>query len=163
LILGNLDGANTCRVVDLHLYPQDTLTMNKNPPDERVVYLALKNLFKGSNAQVRQPKAIRKLIASNQAETEIADLIAAHNIDSLCGTARTLLTEQVFESTLKAKIRFPEVFEVSPTQSAEREASEITATRNEAKAIENVQRQQEHRHSVAQSLQPGNGNHYCMQ
>ncbi|KAH6985303.1 hypothetical protein EDB80DRAFT_733908 [Ilyonectria destructans] len=26
---------------------------NKNPPDERVVYLALKNVFKGPNAGVR--------------------------------------------------------------------------------------------------------------
>jgi hypothetical protein len=38
---------------------------NKNPPDERVVYLALKNVFRGRNAEVRQPKAIRNLIGKN--------------------------------------------------------------------------------------------------
>jgi len=35
---------------------------NRNAPDERVVYLALENVFKGPNAEVRQPKLIRKLI-----------------------------------------------------------------------------------------------------
>ncbi|KAK3936165.1 hypothetical protein QBC46DRAFT_461632 [Diplogelasinospora grovesii] len=85
---------------------------NKNPPDERVVYLALKNVFKGSNAEVRQPKAIRKLIVQHQSQHDIADL-----------------------STFSAKLRFPEVFDVSPAQSAERKASEVKAARNEADAI----------------------------
>ncbi|KAE9374093.1 hypothetical protein N431DRAFT_543550 [Stipitochalara longipes BDJ] len=62
--------------------------VNKNPPDERVVYLALKNVFKGSNAD--------------------------------------------------AKIRFPEVFDVSPAQSAEREASEAEAARNDAIALKDA-------------------------
>ncbi|KAH6874201.1 hypothetical protein B0T10DRAFT_449413 [Thelonectria olida] len=111
---------------------------NKNPPDERVVYLALKNVFKGPNAGVRQPKAIRRLISKSQEHGDVADLLKAHNIDTICNTARTLLTEQIFESTLKAKIRFPEVFDVSPGQSAEREASEAEAARNEANAIRGV-------------------------
>ncbi|KIM95471.1 hypothetical protein OIDMADRAFT_67125, partial [Oidiodendron maius Zn] len=59
---------------------------NKNPPpDERVVFLALKNVFKGQDAE--------------------------------------------------AKIRFPELFDLSPTQSAEKEASEAEAARHEADAI----------------------------
>ncbi|KAL2366233.1 hypothetical protein RJZ56_000881 [Blastomyces dermatitidis] len=111
---------------------------NKNPPDERVVYLALKNIFKGPNAHVRQPKIIRKLIGRSQNQGDVANLVKAHNIDTICNTARTLLTEQIFESTLKAKIRFPEVFDVSPVQSAEREASEVEAARNEANAIKDA-------------------------
>lgn len=112
--------------------------VNKNPPDERVVYLALKNVFKGPDAEVRQPKAIRKLINKSQKQAGVADLVRAHNIDVICNTARTLLTEQVFGSTLRAKIRFPEVFDVSPAQTAEREASEAEAARNEANAIKDV-------------------------
>lgn len=112
---------------------------NKNPPDERVVYLALKNVFKGDKTWVRQPKTIRKLI-KDQENGEVADLINSHDLDTICKTARTLLTEQVFESTLKAKIRFPEVFDVSPAQSAEREASEAEAAKNEANAIRDVVR-----------------------
>ncbi|KAI1125915.1 hypothetical protein F5Y10DRAFT_221587 [Nemania abortiva] len=108
---------------------------NKNPPDERVVYLALKNVFKGANAEVRQLKVVRKLITKSQNDADVADLINAHNIDTVCSLARTLLTEGIFESTLKAKIRFPEVFDVSPAQSAEREASEAEAAINDANAI----------------------------
>jgi hypothetical protein len=40
--------------------------MARNPPDERLVYLALKNIFKGVNAQVRKPKKIRDLIRAHQ-------------------------------------------------------------------------------------------------
>ncbi|KAB5511395.1 hypothetical protein GE09DRAFT_1015037, partial [Coniochaeta sp. 2T2.1] len=111
---------------------------NKTLPDERVVYLALKNVFKGPNAEVRQLKKIQKLILMNQQQGDVASLIRAHNIDTVCNTVRTLLIEQIFASTLKAKIRFPEVFDVSPTQSAEREASEVEAARNEANAIEDA-------------------------
>ena len=132
---------------------QQSQTMGtKNPPDERVVYLTLKNVFKGANAEVRQPKAIRKLIKKNQQQRDVADLIRAHNIETICTTARTLLTEQVFESTLKAKIRFPEVFDVSPTQSAEREASEAEAAKHEAIAIKDaVQGHQENTQDVVHS------------
>jgi hypothetical protein len=108
---------------------------NKNLPDERVVYLTLKNVFKGPDAEVRQLKSIRKLITKYQKQYDVANLINAHSLDTVCNIARTLLTEQIFESTLKAKIRFPEVFDVSPTQSAEREASEAEAVRNKANAI----------------------------
>ncbi|EDN04901.1 predicted protein [Histoplasma mississippiense (nom. inval.)] len=86
----------------VRLPPSEAETMgNKNPPDERVVYLALKNIFKGPSAE--------------------------------------------------AKIRFPEVFDVSPVQSAEREASEAEAARNEANAIKDaVHGPQEHARDVIQ-------------
>jgi hypothetical protein len=111
---------------------------NQNHPDERVVYLTLKNVFKGPQAEVRQPKAILKLIKKSGKQQDVADLIRAHNMDIICNTARSLLTEQIFESTLKAKIRFPELFDVSPAQSAERAASEAEAARNDANAIKDA-------------------------
>ena len=55
--------------------------------------------------------------------------------DNVCNTAKALLQNEIFASTLKAKIRFPEVFEVSPAQSAERVASEAEAARSDADAI----------------------------
>ena len=42
------------------------------------------------------------------ASHDVQDLIMEHNIE------KALLDEQIFQSTLKAKICFPEVFEVSP-------------------------------------------------
>ena len=106
--------------------------MTRNSPDERLVYLALKNTFDGAEAQVRRPRKIRELILKRQYAADIGSLI---NIDNVCNVAKTLLEQQIFESTLKAKIRFPEVFEVSSAQSAERSASEAEAARTEADAI----------------------------
>ncbi|OAP55055.1 hypothetical protein AYL99_10755 [Fonsecaea erecta] len=106
-----------------------------NPPDERVVYLALRNTFKGADAQVRRPKKVRELVQKVQKRSDVRDLIREHNIDNVCNVARSLLEQQIFESTLKAKIRFPEVFQVSPAQTAERSASEAEAARSEANAI----------------------------
>ncbi|KAJ6436286.1 retrovirus polyprotein [Purpureocillium lavendulum] len=111
--------------------------VSKNPPpDERVVYLALKNVFKGQNAGARQNNAIRKLIKQFNSQEDVAYLIREHNFDGVCNSARALLCDEVFESTIKAKIRFPELFDLSPTQSAKRAASEAEAVRHAADAIE---------------------------
>ena len=108
------------------------------PPDERVVYLALKNLFKGQNADIRQQKAVRKVVNSSLDHEDVAGLVREHNLDVVCNSARTLLSENVFASTLKAKMRFPELFDLSPSHGAEKEASEIEAARHEADAIRQV-------------------------
>ncbi|KAJ2977478.1 hypothetical protein NQ176_g4346 [Zarea fungicola] len=112
---------------------------NQNPPpDERVVYLALKNIFKGQNAQARKSKTVSKLIRQHKTQESVANLLREHNFDIICNLAVNLLSAEIFESTLKAKVRFPELFDASPTQSAEKEASEAEATRYEADAIKNA-------------------------
>jgi hypothetical protein len=108
---------------------------DSNRPDERVVYLTLKNVFMGSVAEMRRLTAIRRVIQKERRQSEVESLVSAHGLDTICTTARRLLLEGIFESTMRAKIRFPEVFDVSPTQSAEREASEAEAVRCEATAI----------------------------
>lgn len=112
--------------------------MNKNSPDERLVYLALKNIFRGADAQIRKAKKVRELVQKSQRNIDVRDLIQEHNLDNVCSVAKALLEQQIFESTLKAKIRFPEVFEISPAQSAERSASEAEAARLEADAVKSV-------------------------
>ena len=123
--------------------PPTLTSMAKNPPDERLVYLALQSIFKGENSKIRNAKPIRKLVSKHSSQLEIRNLIQEYNVDVLCNVAKTLLEEQIFESTLKAKIRFPEVFEVSPSQSAERAISEKEAARSELVAIEHVMRGQQ--------------------
>lgn len=112
--------------------------MPKNPPDERLVYLALKNVFKGPDAQLRNLKKIRKQIQKHQDNEDVRALVDEHNMVNICNTARLLLERDIFTSTLKAKIRFPEVFDVSPAQSAERVASEAEAAKGEADAIRDI-------------------------
>lgn len=110
--------------------------MAKNPPDEKLVYLALRSVFKGADAHIRKPKKIHELVQRHQHEKNIINLIQEHSMVNLCNVARILLEQQVFESTLKAKIRFPDVFEVSPSQNAERAISASKAAKTEADAIQ---------------------------
>ena len=84
--------------------------MTSNLPDQRVVYLALKEFFKGPDSQIRQAKKVREVIQRAQVDFDVRDLIQQHNIENVCSVTRSLLEQQLFESTLKAKIRIPEVF-----------------------------------------------------
>lgn len=112
--------------------------MAKITPDERLIYLALKNVFKGQDALIRTSKKVRRLVQTHQNEPDVRDLIAEYNIDNVCNVAKNLLELRIFESTLEAKIRFPEVFDVSPAQSADRAASEAEAARAEADLIQDI-------------------------
>lgn len=109
--------------------------MTKNTPDERLVYLALKDTFRAADAQIRKAKKVRELVQKAQQHGDVRDLIEEHHFDNVCNVVKVLLEQQIFESTLKAKMRFPELFEVSPAQSAERCASEAEVARLEADAI----------------------------
>ncbi|ETN45756.1 uncharacterized protein HMPREF1541_09589 [Cyphellophora europaea CBS 101466] len=117
--------------------------MAKFTPDERSVYLAFKNVFKGPEAQIRTSKKIRKLVQNHQNETDIRDLITEYNHDNVCNSIKSLLEQQIFESTLKAKLKFPEVFDVSPTQSADRAASEAEAAQAEVDVIHDISQGQQ--------------------
>ena len=64
-----------------------------------------------------------------QNKLALTDILREHIIDRTCNVAKEILEDQVFHSTLRAKIRFPELFDVSPAQSAEREVSEAEAAR----------------------------------
>lgn len=109
-----------------------------NKPDERLVYLALRGVFLGPDAHLRNQKKVRDRIQKYKNMAEIKALLQQHSEESICSVAKLLLERQVFESNLKAKLCFPEVFDVSPAQSAEREASIAEATKSEADAIRNV-------------------------
>jgi carbonic anhydrase len=110
--------------------------MAKFPPDERTVYLAFKNVFKGPDGNTRSEKKIKKKIQKHENQSdEIRALVHEHNIDNVGNSVKALLEGDVFASTLKAKMRFPELFDVSPAQSAERAASEAEAVRTEMDAM----------------------------
>ena len=117
--------------------PKDTKA-SLNKPDERLVYLALRGVFLGPDALLRNQRKVRDRIQKYKDNAEIKALLQQHSEDSICSIAKLLLERQVFESSLKAKLCFPEVFDVSPAQSAEREASIAEAAKSEADAIRNV-------------------------
>jgi hypothetical protein len=125
---------------------------SKTHLDEKLVYLALKNVFKGPDEKMRRLPPIRRLIQKNQHQPDIANLVKAYGIETVCSTVRNLLIGKVFLSTLKAKTRFPEVFDVSPVQTADREASEAEAARHEATAIQDVE--QGHEETIQDIIEP---------
>jgi hypothetical protein len=118
-------------------FPKDTKA-SLNKPDERLVYLALRGVFLGPDAHLRYQKKVRDRVQKYKDDSEIKALLQQHSEDSICSIAKLLLERQVFESSLKAKLCFPEVFDVSPAQSAKREASIAEAAKSEADAIRNV-------------------------
>ncbi|QSS59377.1 hypothetical protein I7I51_08812 [Histoplasma capsulatum] len=90
----------------VRLPPSEAETMgNKNPPDERVVYLALKNIFKGPSAEVRQPKAIRKLIGRSRHQEDVPERAADH----VCSVWRC---QDNKPSTLKKSRHIPSLFPI---------------------------------------------------
>ncbi|KAK1807455.1 hypothetical protein LTR12_018197 [Friedmanniomyces endolithicus] len=105
--------------------------MPKNPPDERLVYLALRHEFLKGDAPSKLKK-IKERVLKQGESSEMKALIQEHNIDSICQVAKGLLDGRVYHSTIQAKIRFPE--------SAERNASEAEAARCEADALKDVKR-----------------------
>ncbi|CAG8905968.1 unnamed protein product [Penicillium salamii] len=129
--------------------------MAQNDPDERLVYLACQHIFCGSHSHVRRLKVIRSLIQENK--PSLADILREHNIDRTIKVVKKLLEDQVFDNTLKAKIRFPELFDVSPTQSAEREASEAEAARGEASTVREISEREISRDiAIVSQAQPDN-------
>lgn len=129
--------------------------MAQRDPDERLVYLACQHVFRGSNSLVRKRKHVMSLLQQNK--PALTDILREHNIDRTCNVARKLLEDQVFHSTLRAKIRFPELFDVSPAQSAEREASEAEAARDEANVVTEISERETSREVAIQSqAQPAN-------
>jgi hypothetical protein len=129
--------------------------MDPNDPDERLVYLACQHIFRGSHSQVRKRKTVKNLIQEN--ERALTDILRQYNIDRTCKVAKKLLEDKVFGSTYRAKIRFPELFDVSPTQSAEREASEAEAARDEANAVREVSERDASRDvAIISQAQPDN-------
>jgi hypothetical protein len=85
---------------------------------------------------VRRLKIVKECIKQN--ELALTDILREYDIDSTRSVAKKLLGNRVFDSTLKAKIRFPESFDVSPTRNAEREASEAEAARDEAGTVREI-------------------------
>ncbi|CAI7586771.1 unnamed protein product [Penicillium glandicola] len=110
--------------------------MVQSDPDERLIYLACQHIFRGAHSRVRNLKTIKGLIRQN--EIALTDILREYDIKRTSTVAKKLLESEVFDSTSKARIRFPELFDVSPTQNAEREASEAEAARDEANTVKEI-------------------------
>ncbi len=117
-------------------YFQDFVMAKQPSPDRRLVYLHCSSIFSGANAQVRRPKAVSRLLQQHKASIKI--LTKEFTLPAITAIAKELLEEQIFESLPRAKLRFPELFQPSETQEAERAASEAEVVRIEAEAAQDI-------------------------
>lgn len=85
---------------------------------------------------MRQLKSIRKILLLKKNSLIIGSLRQSHTFDEICDAVKELLEQGVFESTIKAKLCFPTLFQISPGRTAQRAESEAEAARSEAEAIE---------------------------
>lgn len=110
--------------------------MVPHSPDHRLVFLHCSSIFRGANAQVRKQKKILQLLAQHKSSIKI--LTDEFTVEAIAAIAKELLDETIFESTLRARLRFPELFQPSQAEEAEREASEAEVARVEAEAARDV-------------------------
>jgi len=104
--------------------------------DKRRVYLACRAIFAGDNAHLRRPKKIREQV--EQHTSSLKPLIRDFGVAKVVDISRILLDSQTFQSDLKAKVEFPELFRSSPDRDVQRGESEEHAARSEAEALEEI-------------------------
>ncbi len=109
-----------------------------NDPDScrREVYLLCRPIFSGSNAQVRKLKKVKELVGNSK--VALAPLLRDIGEAKLIEILRDLLESRTFESELRAKVEFPELFRPSPFRDAQRQASEMSAARSTAEALDEI-------------------------
>lgn len=105
-------------------------------PDGRLVYLHCSSIFSGANAQVRRVKKVSQLLEKHK--TSIKILTKEFTLPAIAAIAKELLEEEIFESLPRAKLRYPELFQLTETQEAERAASEAEVVRIEAEAAQDL-------------------------
>ena len=111
--------------------------MAKQPsPDKRLVYLHCASIFSGTNALVRKKKRISQLLETHKGSIKI--LTEEYTVSAIAIIAKQLLDEKIFESLPRAKLRYPELFQQSETQEAERAASEAEVIRIEAETAQDI-------------------------
>lgn len=108
----------------------------RNFADDRVVYLAFNTIFQGQDSQIRKLSSIKRLVSKHKQQPQVAQLLKEYGKPVIYEQLRKLLEGQVFESTVKAKCEFPDLFDVSQAQSAERAISEAEAAAGHAQAVE---------------------------
>jgi hypothetical protein len=104
--------------------------------DGRRVFLAYRTVFTGPHAHIRKSKKVREVIEQHGGSFQ--SLIKDFGFDKVVDIVKTLLDQRVFESELKAKIAFPELFQTSPARDVQRNESENDAARSVAEALEEL-------------------------
>lgn len=104
--------------------------------DRQRAYLVCRPIFAGHNAQLRKTKKIRELIDKHR--SSLGPLVTDLGPTSTVEVVKDLLERGIFQSEVKAKLEFPNLFLSSSARDAQRTASENDAARSAAEALEEV-------------------------
>jgi hypothetical protein len=115
--------------------PLRSQTMAKPAPSEKVVYLALRDIFTGQASQVRWNAAIEKVIQKHEQNAQVQNLIQDYGVEPIICIAKVLLKARVFESNTIARQRFPDAFGVPPVQNVQRTIPQAKVTINNATTV----------------------------
>ncbi|KAK6851375.1 hypothetical protein PG995_012497 [Apiospora arundinis] len=114
------------------MYSTYTTMDDTNPIlTERVTYLALRDVFKGTFAEIRQRKVIQNTIHRHKKVKSVAELLEKYDQNAIYETMQLLLADGVFASPRKAKARFPDLFESSLDFPAKTSDLKLEAVRDE--------------------------------
>jgi hypothetical protein len=111
--------------------------MSFSAAERRRVFLAFRPIFVGPNAQLRKSRKVRDVVTKHQRSFE--PLLRDYGFDKVVNIIKVLLEQRIFESELKAKVAFPELFQLSAARDVQRTISENNAARSEAEALEEVE------------------------
>jgi hypothetical protein len=112
------------------------LPMAYSSADGRRVFLAYRTVFTGPHAHIRKSKKVREVIEQHRGSFQ--PFLRDFGFDKVADIVKTLLDQRVFESELKAKIAFPELFQTSPARDVQCNESENDAARSAAEALEEL-------------------------
>ncbi|KAK0378425.1 hypothetical protein CLIM01_04200 [Colletotrichum limetticola] len=107
----------------------------KNEDLERV-YCTCRAIFSGNDALLRKRKKVKEALIKNR--TTVKPLFSNFGEENTILMSQHLLECRVFESDLRAKVMFPSLFQSTPQQDADREASEADAVRSVANALDEM-------------------------
>ena len=102
----------------------------------RRIFLTARTIFVGPLAQIRDRKDIRPLI-SRHPET-FRQLNSAFGEHVVVDVIFSLLESGIFESELKGKLAFPELYQVSAIRNLQHDVSEQNAANSEAEAFDSI-------------------------
>ena len=110
--------------------------MVSKPERRRRIFLTARTVFVGPSARIRDRKDIRPLI-SRHPDT-FRQLNSAFGVNVVVDVIWSLLESGVFESELRAKLAFPELYQVSAVRTLQHDVSEQNAARSEAEAFDSI-------------------------
>ncbi|CAG9951835.1 unnamed protein product, partial [Clonostachys rosea f. rosea IK726] len=105
--------------------------------NDQAIYQATKEIFVGQKAKFRKLGPVQKCIRNySKKNALVRQCLTQHGDESIHQTVLRLLSDRVYESTLIAANRFPDLFKPSAAQTAARGMLEAQATSSEEAALE---------------------------